>query len=315
MKTYKDQLFEDVVVSRRKPENLKAEAAKRAYRIAKNLPQAVLKVISWAHDARSVMDTLSYISREGDLALEDPQGNPLDADQVKERLDEWAMDFDTWKKNSRESMHMTFSSPKGSDPAAVIDATRDFTRTVFANYDYLLVQHHDTDNPHVHVVVKARGFDLTKLNPGRADLTQWRDHYAHCLRDRGVQVEASSRLTRGLFGRSPPVRGAQAALRHEQDAAPMPEPIPLHKLSDSHRRALVRSEAYQGAFVTMGKDLVAQGDKLDNTALKGMGEAIQEYAKTREQTQLEDVQRLYYAKRRIGRAIKQHGDREEGLEI
>ena len=307
MKRYSEQLFEDVQVKRQKPQ--KTDALKRAYRIAQRHPQAVLKVISWAHDAKSVGDTLSYISREGDLELEDPQGNKLNAEEVKERLAEWSQDFDTWKKRSRESMHMMFSSPQGSDSKAVMEATRDFTRSTFANYDYLMAPHDDTDNPHVHVVVKTRGYDLTKLHPGPNDLREWRDHYARCLRDHGVQVEASPRLMRGFFGRSPPVRGAKAALLTSQDARELStDPIPAPELSDSQKRAYKRSEAYQHAFEVMGKELVEKGRNLDDKGLLGMGEAIQEYAKGREQTQLEDVQRLYYAKRRIEKAVKEHGE-------
>ncbi len=315
MKKYSDQLFEDIVPNRRKPEDPKAHAAKRAYRIAQCYPQAVLKVISWAHDANSVMNTLSYISREGDLELEDPQGDKLNADQVKERLDEWAMDFDDWKKNSRESMHMTLSAPEGSPPGAVLEAARKFGRDIFPNHDYLFVRHDDTDHPHVHFVVKSRGYDLTKVHPGRKDLREWREHFAQCMREEGVQVEASPRLMRGLFGRSPPVRGPKAALwRSENDSHAIPDPILLqHQLSDPLKRALKRSEAYQEAFEAMGEELVEKGRELKNKGLLGMGEAIQRYAVTREKAQFQDVQRLYYAQRRIGRAVKEQGGMELGV--
>lgn len=314
MKTYDDQLFDDIVPNRRKPETSQARAAKQSYRIAKKYPQAVMKVISFAHDAKSVMDTLSYISREGDLELEDPMGFKLDAEETKERLEEWAQDFDTWKKVSRESMHLTLSSPAGSDPDAVLEATRLFAREVFPNHDYLLVRHDDTDHPHCHVVVKTRGWDLSKLNPGRKDLRDWREEYAHCLRDQGVNVEASSRLKRGLFGRSTPGRGVKYDLQGSERGAEVDyDPIPLHKLSDPLRRALVRSEAYQQEFVDMGKELVEKGEKLDNKGLTGMGEAINRYADTREQTQLQDVQRLHFARRRINKAVKAHKD--SGLDV
>ena len=307
MKTWKDQLFDDISVRRQKAKDLKINPRKRAYHIAKKLPQAVFKITSWAHDAESVGNTLSYISRKGELELEDPQGALLNAEEVMERLAEWETDFDDWKKNSRESAHITFSSPKGSDREAVSAAVRKFASDVFANHDYMFVRHDDTDYPHVHIVVKARGFDLTKLDPGRKDLKEWRNYYSECLRDEGVEVEASSRLMRGFLTPAPRYKGTKPYLR---DPERVSGPIPKAELSTAQKRFLKRSEGYQRAFEAIGKDLSQKGVEKDDGRLIGMGEAIEEYAKERDRQQIRDVQRLYFAKRQIDKA----GREQEGPE-
>lgn len=308
MKTWKDQLFDDIHVLRRKAKDLKINPRKRAYHIAKKLPQAVFKITSWAHDAESVGNTLSYVSREGELEMEDPQGALLDAEEVKERLAEWELDFDTWKKRSRESAHITFSSPKGTDREAVSAAVRQFASDVFANHDYLFVRHDDTDYPHVHIVVKARGFDLTKLDPGRKDLKDWRNYYSECLRDQGVQVEASSRLMRGFLTPAPRYKGTKPYLR---DPGRITEPMAKVELSTSQKRFLKRSESYQRAFETIGKDLSKKGAEMQDGRLIGMGKAIQEYAVERDRQQLRDVQRLYFAKRVLDKAGRERDGEEK----
>jgi len=302
MKTYKDQLFEDIQVRRQKAKDLKINPRKRAYQIAIKLPQAVFKITSWAHDAESVMSTLSYVSREGDLELEDPQGALLNAEEVKERLVEWETDFDTHKKRSRESAHIIFSTPEGSDPEAAKAAFRRFASDVFANHDYLFVGHDDTDFFHIHAVVKARGFEMTKLDPGRKDLKDWRNYWAECLRDEGIQVEASSRLMRGFLTPAPRFGGTKPYLRDpERDL----KPIPKAMLSSAQKRFLKRSEGYQRAFEAIGADLSKQGAEKKDARLIGMGKAVEKYAEERDRQQLRDVQRLYYLKRTYDKAAQE----------
>jgi len=298
---FKDQLFDDVYVRKQKAKDIKPARHARAYRIAKKYPEAVFKITSWAHDKETVGATLSYVSRSGDLEMEDPQGGVLNADDVKKRLDEWAQDFDTWKKRSRESAHIIFSSPKGADREAVRSAVRDFCWAAFANHDYLMVAHDDTKNPHVHVVVKARGFDNTKLDPGMRDIKDWRRYYAECLRNKGVQVEASSRLMRGLLAPPAPRKGTKPYL-------PDPEretgSIPPVELSTAQKRFVKRSGAYQRAYVAVAEEMIKKGIEKDNAKLKGMGEAVLEYTKERDIQQREDIKRLYFLKRELDKPVK-----------
>ncbi len=160
--------------------------------------QAVVKVISFGHGRSSVRHQADYISRKGELALEDQDGNLIEGrEEVKDTIDEWSDDFSEFI-NSRDSLHMQISVPKGSDRDAAHDAVRDFAKDVFSeNHDYVLVRHDDTEHPHSHILVKTKGHNGRKLNPRKKDLAQWREVYAQRAEERGILLDASSRKSRG----------------------------------------------------------------------------------------------------------------------
>jgi len=200
-----DNIFDKVRVDKRKAKDIHLDTSvlKNAYRASQNLPQAVLKVSSYSHGQGRAGAHLSYIARNGDLEVEDPQGNHLqDPEEFKERMDDWAMDFDT-RKDSRDTVNIILSAPKKSELGAVEDSVRAFAKKTFGQTnDYLFAIHNDTEHPHGHLMVKMRGYDGEKLNPGRKDLREWRSLFAEILREHGVEVDASSRLERGVGRKS-----------------------------------------------------------------------------------------------------------------
>lgn len=195
---------------------------------------------------------LSYVSRNNELELEDPTGNKLTSKQeVDDLLEHWFSDADK-RKNARMSVNMVLSAPKGSDPRAVKKAVRDFAQENFA-HDYLFTMHDDTGNPHAHLIVKLRGYDGKKLRLGRKELTDLRQNFAQCLRERDVQVAATYRTDRGVGQKAPRQklynmrrRGAvpnidKEALKEAAEALKgrgAPEPwVPAMKQRNQHIRA------------------------------------------------------------------------------
>lgn len=168
-------------------------------RVADKLPQAVVKVTSYASGKGRTMALAAYVSREGDLPMETDEGHVLTSkDEVEENLSEWAHDFKE-RKNSRDTMHLVLSTPKGSDRVATHRAIRAFAAEMFSsNHSYMFAIHNDTDYPHGHVIVKMRGHDGTKLDPRKRDLQRWREVYSEKCREQGIEVEASPRLARGV---------------------------------------------------------------------------------------------------------------------
>ena len=131
----------------------------------------------------------------------------------------------------REAINIVLSMPDGTDERAVREASKEFAHDFFgANYQYVFVQHtFNTDpdpepsrNPHVHLVVKVRGKDGTRLSPKKADLNEWREAFAQQLRDRGIDAVTSRRRTRFVRskGESQPLRALRA--RHKQGRGPTP---------------------------------------------------------------------------------------------
>ena len=108
--------------------------------------------------------------------------------------------------------------PAGTNAAALYQAAAAFAQDEFAKHQYALVLHtiesdpnrDPSENPHVHLCVKARGVDGVRLNPRKPDLRRWREQFAERLRDHGVDAEASSR-----FVRFQPVQGKRQAEYHQ----------------------------------------------------------------------------------------------------
>jgi len=206
-------IFDRVRVDKRPGRDIQlgSSSVKSAYRATQKLPQAVLKVKSYTSGSVRTNTLLTYISKEGEADVEDPQGNLLkDPEELKERIEEWAHDFDKNRKKSRDSVHLILSAPKGSELGAVERSVREFAQNEFGKTnDYLFAIHSDTDHPHGHLMVKMRGYDGEKMNPGRKDLREWRESFAQSLRENGVEVEASSRSSRGV-GR----KGSSQSVHH-----------------------------------------------------------------------------------------------------
>lgn len=199
------EIFDRVKVDKRKTRdiNLDGPGLKSAFRATQKLPQAVLKVSSYSHGKGRAAAHLEYISRKGDLEVEDPQGNRLsDPEELKERIEDWSMDFDK-RKRSRDTVNIVLSAPSGSELGAVENSVREFAQAQFGETnDYLFAIHNDTDNPHGHLMVKMRGYDGEKLDPGKEELRLWREQFAQSLRDNGIEVDATPRYARGVGSKS-----------------------------------------------------------------------------------------------------------------
>ena len=210
---------------RRKSNNTRGLKSK-AGRVAKGSTEVMLKISSFGSSANVVPDGLTsvkghlqYISRNGDVELETERGEILASrEDVKSLAREWKQEFDDTRrhKQQRDTMHMILSMPEGTPQEAVRRGARAFLAETFApNHGYVFALHTDEPHPHVHVTVKMRGFDGTRLNPRKDDLQAWREGFALAMRDQGVDAEASPRASRGV------VRKAERqVLRHIEHRTP-----------------------------------------------------------------------------------------------
>ena len=98
----------------------------------------------------------------------------------------------------REACNIVLSMPAGTPSHHVLDAAREFARTIFEGHKYVFVLHEDTDSPHVHLAVKSERRDGVRLNPRKADLQRWRERFAALLQDRGINAIATRSSTRGV---------------------------------------------------------------------------------------------------------------------
>lgn len=207
----------------------------RLTRILKRAPEVMVKVTGRTRDPGHLRSHLDYISRNGELELEDRDGARLTGRAaVRELADDWsamALADSRRRANTPFSHSVMLSMPAGTDPMAVRDAARAFAREVFADrFDYAFALHTDVEHPHVHLEVRSLGDHGERLNPKKADLDQWRQVFAQALRDRGVEAEATPRRTRGVTRKA--------------------DRMPLRKIADRHQIAAVQRAAYKEAAQT-----------------------------------------------------------------
>lgn len=185
------------------PRAASPDVRSRLARIVSRAPEVMVKVTGCTHDAGHLRAHLDYISRNGELEMEDRDGAVITGRvAVKELAQDWsaiAMADPRRRANTPVSLSLVLSMPTEVDPMIVRDAAREFARATFAErFDYALALHTDTRHPHVHIAVRALGDDGERLRPKKADLEAWRQVFAQALRDRGVEAEATPRRARGV---------------------------------------------------------------------------------------------------------------------
>lgn len=175
-------------------------------------PQVMVKVTGGGRGMSRIAAHFRYISRRGTLDLENERGERLvGGAAVRELVDDWRFGGTYIPDDShrREAFNIMFSMPPETDGEAVRGAVREVAQREFANHAYVFVLHEPgaddrTERPHVHLVVRAEGFDGRRLNPRKADLQRWREAFAEKLQERGIDAIATRRAARGQVRR--PVR-------------------------------------------------------------------------------------------------------------
>ena len=167
----------------------------------------------------------------------------------------------------RESFHLVLSMPEGTDELAVKRAARDFAAREFSGHAYVMAQHtFETDpdpepsrHPHVHLIVKARGDDLVRLNPRKADLQRWREGFAQALNEHGIDAAATKRMQR--LQRQ---RGEKQAVREIRDNGRVLERIgKAPRSADVKAASIAKERRVLAAYEQLCKALAGSDDVED----------------------------------------------------
>lgn len=185
---------------------LSAGAKARLGRIVKRTPEAMVKVTGRARGgAGHLKSHLDYITRNGKLQAETQDGEMIsDRARLRELNDDWILANAAEARgrpslNAAQSVAIILSMPPGTPPDRVEDAARTWAQqTLGGRHDWIMARHDDTKHPHVHVTVRAVGYDGRRLAPGPDDLQAWREGFARELRRLGVEAEATPRQARGV---------------------------------------------------------------------------------------------------------------------
>ena len=180
----------------------------KAARVASGSSEVMVKVTGFGKGAAHVRTHLDYITRNGELEMENERGEVFKGKEaVRTLFQDWEKDFGDGKrhKNQRDTMKLMLSMPEHVDSESVRKSVRDFAASTFSkNHEFVFALHTDQRHPHCHLTVKCLGFDGRRLNPRKADLQEWREVFAAKLRDQGVDAEATPRRSRGVIRKPEP---------------------------------------------------------------------------------------------------------------
>lgn len=173
-------------------------------RVVRRAPEVMVKITGRTRDGGHLLRHLDYISRNGKLVLEGPDGERLEGRTAVQTLaEDWTAELSVDPRHRRDSpvsLSIVLSMPAGTEPFRVHDAARAFADHTFGDrHPYVFALHTDDRHPHVHLTVRALGRDGERLNPRKVDLQVWRDRFAAAMRARGVEAEATPRRARGVI--------------------------------------------------------------------------------------------------------------------
>ena len=183
---------------------------------ARKLPEVMVKLPKRhgsSNGLKGIQNNLDYISRNGDLDLEDQDGNKISGkSDINRKIEEYRLSGIPEQGKRREALNIVLSMPPGSDPVALKDAVRAFAKEEFEHHRWVMVQHLDTSHPHCHLNVLIEDDYGRRLNPRKQDLFEWRLRFAEKLREQGVECTATRRQHRGKYRKT-----EDGVIRHIQD--------------------------------------------------------------------------------------------------
>ena len=166
-------------------------------------PQAVFKIISYGSRKKNLSNLVEYLieREEGRTEMEGSDGLIMGGGDIADMLEEWSKDFKTsgsGKGKQRHFTHMLLSAdvePTEDNHQRVLETARETAFTQFGQlgYEYKLVLHRDTDNPHVHIVLNNYNkVTHKKLRLDRHDLFRIRSNFADNLSKNGLRTHIST---------------------------------------------------------------------------------------------------------------------------
>lgn len=240
-------------VLRRSGPRSRAEILAQVHRVACRVPEVMVKVTGRTRDGGHLKAHLQYISRNGALEVEGPNGESLSGRAaLEDQAQHWADEEAAAPRRRRDtpmSVSIVLSMPAGTDALIVKNSARAFASEIFADrFDYVFALHDEGRQPHVHLSVRNLGRNGERLNPRKADLQVWRERFAHQLRARGIEAEATPRRARGVVRKAEQIPVRKLRDRAERGGGPLPLVL---------RKALAEA-AYPSSDAAPWRDAIAR---------------------------------------------------------
>jgi hypothetical protein len=226
--------------------------------------QSVVKRIAGgsARTPQELKRLLDYVAREE--GVQSTWGNlagyerDFDPGRTGRTADLWSS---TWTGAPRRGHadHIVLSFPRGVDAKQAEVIAREWGQAVFGSGDYgdvwryVAALHQDTDHLHAHFVVDKHGIEegrfLSICRHAALNFDVMRELHAEISQSHGLNILASSRLSRGIVENPP----RQSDLRAAREGGKVTPPAPL-PLSDGERsRRLAALQGYARDYETLGE--------------------------------------------------------------
>jgi hypothetical protein len=178
-------------------------------RTVRRAPEVMVKVTGGGRSTGAVAAHFAYISGKGRIGIGTDDGHEIDKAGQKDLLKSWHLDLTAGQyRTSNDGSpparrvklvhNIVLSMPSPTPAAKVQRAAAAFARENFgAKHPYAMALHTHQEHPHVHLVVKAEGWDGRRLHIDKAMLRNWRAQFAQLMRDQGVAANATPRAVRG----------------------------------------------------------------------------------------------------------------------
>ena len=296
---------------------LSGTAKARLHRIARDAPEVMVKITGRTRGTAGHLKAhLDYITRHGRLDALTQDGQWItDRPTLGALHDNWLLANTVYARgrdcpNATQSVSIILSMRPGTPPDQLEAAAYTWAKDTFnRTHDWLMVRHDDTDHPHVHVTVRAVGYDGRRLWPGPHALQEWRERFAQELRRKGIEAEATPRQARGIVRKAPRMviqkleqRGVPSRVRQqeridaERDARVVTQP-------PAWSRALqVRQESIRNAYAYHA-DVLAKGDQADRQLSTEVRRFVAEMPVQLTRRQLMAVRQRYALEQQSGKRV------------
>ncbi|NDL70840.1 relaxase/mobilization nuclease domain-containing protein [Vreelandella alkaliphila] len=147
-----------------------------------------VKIVSYACNADQLESDLLFISKYGDVELEDERGLfVFTKEMVRDLARDWAATKPALGKKHRYTTNLVLLTPACIEPNKIKAAAHNFAKREFShNHQYVLALYEHDRNPHAYLTILNFGFDGRCLRIKRGFIQQLQKSFAAELERREV---------------------------------------------------------------------------------------------------------------------------------
>lgn len=207
--------------------------ARNLWRVGQGSNAAVFKKISrgGTHTGPRLAAQLDYLFSKseavfGNMVELEPGARGLSAEQRRDMAQEWSDGWSGEPKNGHTT-HLLLSFPADLSSRKALQIAEEWAFEMFQSgthvgdeWAYVAALHTDRDHPHVHIVVNNRGLEQGQwfymAKEHEFNIAMMKERLVGIAAEMGVELDASSRLERGILTYGPSRAEIEGAAREKR---------------------------------------------------------------------------------------------------